>query len=122
MTRKRNHIADGHLFGQVRRIDLVGVGISFAGFLQMYAHRQLAVVLTPRLMQLRGLVIGEAARFPELARVRYERGPQHPLAALAQTFERLAARGLPVIDDPLSLFHGLFEMVAKHSGIELAVF
>lgn len=72
-----------------------------AGFLQVYAHRQLTVVLTPRLMQLRRLVIGEVARFPELARVLYERGPQRAVAALAKAFERLAARGLLVIDDPL---------------------
>jgi TetR/AcrR family transcriptional repressor of mexJK operon len=72
-----------------------------AGFLQMYAHRQLSVVLTPRLMQLRRLVIGEVARFPELARVLYERGPQRAKATLAQTFKRLARRGLLVIDDPL---------------------
>jgi TetR/AcrR family transcriptional repressor of mexJK operon len=71
------------------------------GFLQMYAHRQLSVVLTPRLMQLRRLVIGEVARFPELARVLYERGPQRAIAALAQAFDRLAARGLLVIDDSL---------------------
>jgi TetR/AcrR family transcriptional repressor of mexJK operon len=72
-----------------------------AGFLQTYAHRQLRVVLTPRLMQLRRMVIGEVARFPELAKVLYERGPQRAIAALAKTFERLAARGLLVIDDPL---------------------
>jgi TetR/AcrR family transcriptional repressor of mexJK operon len=70
-------------------------------FLQMYAYRQLAVVLTPRLMQLRRLVIGEVARFPELAKVLYERGPQRAISALAKTFERLAARGLLVIDDPM---------------------
>jgi TetR/AcrR family transcriptional repressor of mexJK operon len=72
-----------------------------AGFLQMYAHRQLTVVLTPRLMQLRRLVIGEVGRFPELAKVLYERGPQRAIAALAKTFERLAARGLLALDDPL---------------------
>jgi AcrR family transcriptional regulator len=72
-----------------------------AGFLQMYAHRQLTVVLTPRLMQLRRLLIGEVARFPELARVLYECGPQRAVAALAKVFERLAAHGLLVIDDPL---------------------
>ncbi len=72
-----------------------------AGFLQMYAHRQLTVVLTPRLMQLRRLVIGEVARFPELAQVLYERGPKRAIAALAQTFERLAGRGLLVMDDPM---------------------
>jgi TetR/AcrR family transcriptional regulator, mexJK operon transcriptional repressor len=71
-----------------------------AAFLQMYARRQLTVVLTPRLMQLRRLVIGEVARFPELAKVLYERGPQRAIAALAKTFERLAARGLLVVADP----------------------
>ena len=71
------------------------------GFLQMYAYRQLTVVLTPRLMQLRRLVIGEVARFPELAKILYERGPQCAIASLAQTFKRLAGRGLLVIDDPL---------------------
>jgi TetR/AcrR family transcriptional regulator, mexJK operon transcriptional repressor len=72
-----------------------------AGFLQTYALRQLTVVITPRLMQLRRLVIGEVGRFPELAKTLYERGPQRAIAALAKTFERLAARGLLVIDDPL---------------------
>ena len=72
-----------------------------AGFLHMYAYRQLTVVLTPRLMQLRRLVIGEVARFPELAKILYERGPHRAKVILAQTFQRLAARGLLVMDDPL---------------------
>jgi TetR/AcrR family transcriptional repressor of mexJK operon len=76
-------------------------GNNIAAFLQTYAHRQLTVVLTPRLMQLRRLVIGEVARFPELAQVLYERGPRRAIAALARTFERLAARGLLVMDDPM---------------------
>jgi TetR/AcrR family transcriptional repressor of mexJK operon len=41
------------------------------------------------------------ARFPELARVLYERGPQRSAATLAQMFKRLAGRGLLVMDDPL---------------------
>lgn len=72
-----------------------------AAFLQMYGYRQLTVVLTPRLMQLRRLVIGEVGRFPELARVLYERGPQRAISAFAKTLERLTARGLLVIDDPM---------------------
>ena len=59
------------------------------------------VVLTPRVMQLRRLVIGEVSRFPELAKVLYERGPQRAVSALAALFERLADRGLLAIDDPL---------------------
>ncbi len=74
-------------------------GDDVAAFLETYAFRQLTVVLTPRLMQLRRLVIGEAGRFPELARVLYERGPQRAMSALAKTFEGLAARGLLVMED-----------------------
>ncbi|MVA98202.1 TetR family transcriptional regulator [Nitratireductor sp. CAU 1489] len=71
-----------------------------AAYLQDYAHRQLTVVLTPRIMQLRRLVIAEVSRFPDLARVLYQRGPARALAELAALFERLAARGLLTLDDP----------------------
>ena len=69
-------------------------------YLQMYAFRQLTVVLTPPIMQLRRLVIGEVRRFPELARILYERGPQRAIATFAMVLEHLAARGLLNIDDP----------------------
>jgi AcrR family transcriptional regulator len=69
-------------------------------YLVEYAYRQLAVVLTPRIMQLRRLVIGDVARFPDLARALYERGPQRALDALAGLLERLAKRGVLAIDDP----------------------
>jgi AcrR family transcriptional regulator len=69
-------------------------------YLQSYALRQLTVVLTPPIMQLRRLVIGEVSRFPELARVLYERGPQRAMAIFATILEQLASRGLLKIDDP----------------------
>lgn len=72
-----------------------------AAYLRTYAYRQLTVVLTPRLMQLRRLVIGEVSRFPELAKVLHERGPGRAVTALATTFDRLADRGLLAVDDPL---------------------
>jgi TetR/AcrR family transcriptional regulator, mexJK operon transcriptional repressor len=65
------------------------------------ARRQLALVMQPQVLQLRRLVIGEAGRFPELGRSFYERGPGRTLAALAGAFERLAARGVLRVDDPL---------------------
>lgn len=71
-------------------------------YLQMYALRQLSVVLTPRLMQLRRLVIGEVGRFPELARVLYERGPERAITAFAKVLEGLAARKLLSVDDPIT--------------------
>ncbi|MDQ3411424.1 MAG: TetR/AcrR family transcriptional regulator [Chloroflexota bacterium] len=72
-----------------------------AEYLRHYAEKQLTVVLTPRLMRLRRLVIGEVSRFPELAKVLYESGPMRAMTALATTFERLTERGLLAIDDPL---------------------
>lgn len=76
-------------------------GGDLTAYLEDYAYRQLSVVVTPRVMQLRRLVIGEVGRFPELAKVLYERGPMRAVAALATTFKRLAARGLLKIGDPL---------------------
>jgi TetR/AcrR family transcriptional regulator, mexJK operon transcriptional repressor len=69
-------------------------------FLFDYGMRQLSIVLTPRLMQLRRLVIGEVPRFPELAKALYEQGPQFAMSILASIFERLAKRGLLVLDNP----------------------
>jgi AcrR family transcriptional regulator len=69
--------------------------------LRELARRQLAGVMQPGLLQLRRLVIGEAARFPELGRIFYERGPGRTIAALAASFERLAGRGLLHLADPL---------------------
>jgi len=63
------------------------------------ARRQLTLVLQPKLLQLRRLVIAESSRFPELGRRFYERGPGRTMAALAAAFERLAARGLLAVDD-----------------------
>jgi TetR/AcrR family transcriptional regulator, mexJK operon transcriptional repressor len=68
--------------------------------LRVLARRQLAMVMQPRVLQLRRLVIGESARFPELGRTFYERGPERTIEALATVFERLAGRGQLAIDDP----------------------
>ncbi len=69
--------------------------------LRRLARRQLVLVMQPRILQLRRLVIGEASRFPELGRIFYERGPGRAIPALATAFERLAARGLLHLEDPL---------------------
>lgn len=70
-----------------------------AAHLEEYAIRQLRVVMTPRLLQLRRLVIGEVARFPELARALYERGPQRAMSALGELFAHFDEEGLLRIDD-----------------------
>jgi TetR/AcrR family transcriptional regulator, mexJK operon transcriptional repressor len=65
-----------------------------------YAERQLLVVLTPRLMQLRRLVIGEANRFPALGRALHEGGPGRALAGFASAIARWSDRGLLTVADP----------------------
>jgi AcrR family transcriptional regulator len=69
--------------------------------LRAVARRQLELVLEPRLMQLRRLVIAEATRFPKLGKVFFDQGPRRTIDALALTFRQLSDRGLLRIDDPL---------------------
>ncbi len=71
-----------------------------AAYLLAYADRQLSIVLTPRLMQLRRLVIGEAGRFPDLGRALHAGGPGRAIAGLSAAFARWGDRGLLAIDDP----------------------
>ena len=63
-------------------------------------RKLLRMVLQPRILQLRRLIIGEAARFPELGRTFYEEGPGRTIAALATVFERLADEGVLRPGDP----------------------
>lgn len=76
-------------------------GGNLAGYLVDHAQRRRLVILTARILQVRRLVIGEVGRLPELAQTLYEAGPRRTIEVLAGVFERLAARGLLVIDDPL---------------------
>jgi TetR/AcrR family transcriptional regulator, mexJK operon transcriptional repressor len=64
------------------------------------ARRQLSLVMQPKVLQLRRLVIGEGGRFPELGKTFYEQGPGRTLKALTEAFERLAERGELELDDP----------------------
>jgi AcrR family transcriptional regulator len=64
------------------------------------ARLLLRSVMQPRLLAVRRLVIAESARFPELGRAFYERGPGRTIAALATVFERLGAAGALNVEDP----------------------
>lgn len=70
-----------------------------SAFLAEYAERQLTAVLTPRILQLRRLVIGEVARFPELGEVLWNSGPRRAMTSMAARFGRLAAVGLLRVDE-----------------------
>ncbi len=82
------------------RIDEPATDEPARAFLDAYARAQLEVVMTPRLMALRRLVIGEVGRFPDLGAHLYQHGPAVSLARLTAALEAYAARGALRIDDP----------------------
>ena len=77
-------------------------GAEPAVFLRGFAEGQLGIVLTPRLMQLRRLVIGEVGRFPELGAVLHARGPRRSIHRLAGAIAAFARMGRLKADDPVA--------------------
>jgi AcrR family transcriptional regulator len=69
--------------------------------LRAFARQHIADVMQPHLVQLRRILIGEAERFPDLARTWYASGPARAHATFARWFQALARRGLLRVDDPL---------------------
>jgi len=63
------------------------------------ARRLLAAVLNPPLLQLRRLVIAEAARFPRIGLAFYARGPARNQDTLAAVFQHLSERSILTIED-----------------------
>ena len=71
--------------------------------LRRLARSYLRLVVRPEVLSLRRLVLGEAGRFPELARTYHERVPERVYKALASLFEGLARAGrLDVKDTELA--------------------
>ena len=57
--------------------------------------------MQPHLIQMRRIIIGEADRFPDLARTWYDTGPGRAHTTLAARFQQLAERGRLQAPDPL---------------------
>lgn len=68
--------------------------------LRRLARQYLGFVVRPDALRLRRLIIGEAARFPELAREYYELVPGRAYDALAAAFGRLRDEGRLRFADP----------------------
>ena len=62
--------------------------------------RQLDIVLTSRLLQLRRLVIGEVSRFPALASALAEHGPQRAIGAIAGQLAEASRQGMIAVTHP----------------------
>lgn len=76
-------------------------GTSPEEWLSRFAVGQLRTVLTPRLMQLRRMVIGECGRFPQLGTALFKEGPGRAISQLTEVFEHFASTGELAIGDPL---------------------
>ena len=71
-----------------------------AADLRALARHQLDRVMQPHLLRLRRLVIAETARFPELGRIFYDRGPGRTIVTLASIFDNLSGDGVLRAEDP----------------------
>jgi AcrR family transcriptional regulator len=89
------HATGDHLSGDVAVIGDRPLAVELRAFARHLLHG----VMQPRVLRLRRLVIGEAARFPELGRTFYQGGVGQTVDTLASDFDRLAERGLLHMDD-----------------------
>jgi AcrR family transcriptional regulator len=69
--------------------------------LRAFAREHVGTVTQPHLLRLRRLIIGEAGRFPGLARAWHRSAAERGHATLARVITRLAERGLVHAADPL---------------------
>ncbi len=101
--------------GSIRdRIDALPESDDVEADLVALAGDYLRTVLQESVVQLRRLVIGEANRLPELARLYYEHAPLRTLTALADAFERLHDRGvLNAPQSALAAEHFAFLIVGR---------
>lgn len=80
-------------------IHLLGDSDDLEKDLRQHARQQLALVLQPRPLQLRRLVIAEAVSFPQLGRSFYELGPGRTIKELTAVLRRLDRRALLRVPD-----------------------
>ncbi len=73
-----------------------------AADLREIARRLVTVVTRPHLVRMRRVVIGEADRFPDLARSWYASGPERGYERLAHRFAQLTDQGRLNTPDPLT--------------------
>jgi TetR/AcrR family transcriptional regulator, mexJK operon transcriptional repressor len=68
--------------------------------MRQFGNAMMSIVLTPPIIALHRLVIGEAGRFPELGRLFYEHGPSRGKAKLAEYLAAAMADGRVRPGDP----------------------
>jgi TetR/AcrR family transcriptional repressor of mexJK operon len=68
--------------------------------LRHIGRRFLDLILSPEAVRMEQIITGEAPRFPEVARLFHEAGPQKVRAVVARYFAEATARGQLAVEDP----------------------
>ncbi len=84
---------------------------SFPERLRSFARQFLRGVMQPNVIELRRLVIAEAARFPELGRLFYDTGPRRAADQLAVALERAATEANLRLANPTLAAEQLLSLV-----------
>lgn len=98
------------LFGATIRAECDRRGLRFAPdalddlpldeALYRMARRFVDLVWSPEAVKIHQTVSGEAKRFPEVAQLYFQAGPEHTIAMFVAYFERAARRGIARVEDP----------------------
>ncbi|WP_332818663.1 TetR/AcrR family transcriptional regulator [Sphingopyxis sp.] len=92
-------------YGQVLQIDLP-LEEPVTEVLRRFAQVLMATLLSPPLLALYRLVVGEAERFPHLAETFYDRGPRRGKARLGEWVAEKMVRGELRMGDPMqAVYH-----------------
>ncbi len=85
-----------------------------AATLRAVGNRFLDLIMDGSALALHRLVIAEAVRFPELARVFYENGPERAIRSLASYLSEQAALGRLAIRDPIGAAEQFFSLLSGY--------
>jgi hypothetical protein len=84
-----------------------------------FAVSRQRIVLSPRHRAVLGLVLAERGRFPDLARIYFERGPSKSQRLLATYFEALKHREVLDIPDPTAAAEFFVGMLMQHWHLQI---
>lgn len=82
-------------------------------------RRFVDLLWSPEVTKMQQIVIGEASRFPEVARLYFQAGPEQAVAGFVALFDRLSQRGLARIEDPT--FTAMQFLAALQGGAHCAL-
>lgn len=81
-------------------VDVLAETTDLAADLRTFARHHLEVVTDPDLLRMRRTIIGEAERFPALARAWHRRAPRRAQQTLSRAVRHLVERGLLAAENP----------------------